>query len=190
MKRIAIFASGNGSNAENMINYLRDSGLGWTVALVLSDRPEAKVIQRAVRLDVPYAVVSKTELRDSDIMIGLMERYSVDAIVLAGFLRMIPGFLIERYPGRIVNIHPSLLPKYGGKGMYGRHVHEAVVAAKESETGITIHLVDEHCDGGRIIFQARTAVAPDDTAAEVEEKIHELERLHFPCVTAAFLSGL
>ena len=171
MKRIAIFASGNGSNAENMINYFRDSGLGWTVALVLSDRPEAKVIQRAVRLDVPYAVVSKTELGDSDIMIGLMERYSVDAIVLAGFLRMIPGFLIERYPGRIVNIHPSLLPKYGGKG-------------------ITIHLVDEHCDGGRIIFQARTAVAPDDTAAEVEEKIHELERLHFPCVTAAFLSGL
>ena len=153
MKRIAIFASGNGSNAENMINYFRDSGLGWTVALVLSDRPEAKVIQRAVRLDVPYAVVSKTELGDSDIMIGLMERYSVDAIVLAGFLRMIPGFLIERYPGRIVNIHPSLLPKYGGKGMYGRHVHEAVVAAKESETGITIHLVDEHCDGGRIIFQ-------------------------------------
>ena len=169
MKRIAIFASGNGSNAENKINYLRDSGLGWTVALVLSDRPEAKVIQRAVRLDVPYAVVSKTELGDSDIMLGLMERYSVDAVVLAGFLRMIPGFLIERYPGRIVNIHPSLLPKYGGKGMYGRHVHEAV---------------------GRIIFQARTAVAPDDTAAEVEEKIHELERLHFPCVTAAFLLGL
>ena len=187
MKRIAIFASGNGSNAENMINYLRDSGLGWTVALVLSDRPEAKVIQRAVRLDVPYAVVSKTELGDSDIMIGLMERYSVDAIVLAGFLRMIPGFLIERYPGRIVNIHPSLLPKYGGKGMYGRHVHEAVVAAKESETGITIHLVDEHCDGGRIIFQARTAVAPDDTAAEVEEKIHELERLHFPLCYSRFL---
>lgn len=179
MKRIAIFASGNGSNAENIIRYFREEGRAADVALVVCNRQDAGVLGRAERLGVRSVVMTRAEINDSERMSALLEGCRVDVIVLAGFLLMIPSFLIERYRGRIVNIHPSLLPKFGGKGMYGRYVHEAVVAAGETQTGITIHHVSEDCDGGRIIFQACTAVEPSDTPADVEAKVHALEREHF-----------
>lgn len=180
MKRIAIFASGNGSNAENIIRHFQAAPRGGEVALVVCNKAEAGVIGRASRLNVPVEVLTGAEIRDPERMLPILERYAVDVIVLAGFLLMIPSFLIERYHERIVNIHPSLLPKFGGKGMYGRHVHEAVVAAGEKETGITVHFVSDKCDEGRVISQISVSLTPDDTSESVEEKIHQLERLHFP----------
>ncbi len=180
MKRIAIFASGNGSNAENIIRHFQDAPRGGEVVLVVCNKPEAGVIGRASRLNVPVEVLTGAEIRDPERMLPVLERYGVDVIVLAGFLLMIPSFLIERYHERIVNIHPSLLPKFGGKGMYGRHVHEAVVAAGETESGITVHFVSDKCDEGRVISQISVALTPEDTPESVEEKIHALERLHFP----------
>lgn len=180
--RIAVFASGNGSNAENMIRYFNQASDRGKVVLVVTNRPGAKVIQRAESLGVDVEVMTRAAINDPGCMLGLLDRYEVDVIVLAGFLLMVPGFLLERYSGRIVNVHPSLLPKYGGKGMYGIHVHEAVVAAGDSESGITIHHVSDVCDGGEIIFQASVEIAPDDTPGDVERKIHSLERMHFPRV--------
>lgn len=182
MKRIAIFASGNGSNAENIIRHFQAAPRGGEVALVVCNKAEAGVIGRASRLNVPVEVLTGAEIRDPERILPVLERYAVDVIVLAGFLLMIPSFLIERYHERIVNIHPSLLPKFGGKGMYGRHVHEAVVAAAEKETGITVHFVGDRCDEGRVIFQAKVAVTEVDTPETVERKIHQLEREHFPRV--------
>lgn len=188
MRHLAIFASGNGSNAENIISYFNDRRRGeWEVAVVVCNRPDAFVLERARRLGVASVVLTKGQFNDPATLLGVMDRYGVDAIALAGFLLMVPAFLIGRYHDRIVNIHPSLLPKFGGRGMYGRRVHEAVVAAGERESGITIHVVDEECDGGRIIFQATTEVRPTDTAADVEAKIHELEKRHFPAVLADYL---
>lgn len=182
MKRIAIFASGNGSNAENIIRYFRQFPSDGKVVLVVCNRAGAGVIERAHRLGVELRVMTRDEINDPEMMLPLMDEFGVDVVVLAGFLLMVPGFLIERYHDRMVNVHPSLLPKYGGKGMYGRYVHEAVVAAGDKESGITIHLVSEQCDEGRIIFQASVSVLPTDTPADVESKIHDLERLHFPRV--------
>ena len=152
-KRIAIFASGNGTNAENIIRYFNDNerSCGGEVALIGCNRPDAMVLQRADRFGVPSAVMTKTELNDPDTILPLLDRHAIDMIVLAGFLLMMPVFIIERYQEKIINIHPSLLPKYGGKGMYGHHVHAAVVAAGETETGITVHFVSERCDEGNII---------------------------------------
>ena len=138
---------------------------------------------------MPAVVLSRSEINDQAILSDLLDGYSVDGIVLAGFLLMLPGFVTERYRDRIVNIHPSLLPKYGGKGMYGRHVHEAVVNAGESVTGITIHLVDEEYDSGRVLFQASTDVAPTDTPADVESKVRILELQHYPRVIAETFVG-
>lgn len=180
VKRIAVFASGNGSNAENLVRYFRDHECGAEVAVIVCNKSEAGVLERASRLGVPAHVMPGAEIRDAERMLPLLDEYGVDVIVLAGFLLMVPDFLLERYPDRVVNIHPSLLPKYGGKGMYGHHVHEAVVAAGESETGITVHLVTDRCDEGRVLFQARVEVTPDDTPTTVEAKVHELERIHFP----------
>lgn len=184
MKRVAIFASGNGTNAENITRYFQSSVPDGEIALVISNNPEAEVIRRSMDLGVDTVVMSRQEINDPAQMLGLLEKYSIDIIVLAGFLLRIPPFLTQRYPDRIVNIHPALLPGYGGKGMYGHHVHEAVVAAGEKETGITIHYVNENYDEGRIIFQAKTPVAPDDTPADVESKVHVLEKEHFPRVIA------
>lgn len=187
--RIAIFASGNGSNAENIINYCAaNPDCGMEVALVVSNRSNAGVIERARNLGTPVLVMTKAWINDPEVMLDVLNRYSVDGIALAGFLLMIPHFLLERYPGRIINIHPSLLPKYGGKGMYGRYIHEAVVAAGETETGITIHHVSSECDGGSIIFQASIPVAKGAIPEEVESSIHELERKHYPRVLADILS--
>lgn len=184
MKRVAIFASGNGTNAENITRYFQSSVPDGEIALVISNNPEAGVIRRSMDLGVDTVVMSRQEINDPAQMLGLLEKYSIDIIVLAGFLLRIPPFLTQRYPDRIVNIHPALLPGYGGKGMYGHHVHEAVVAAGEKETGITIHYVNENYDEGRIIFQAKTPVATDDTPADVESKVHVLEKEHFPRVIA------
>lgn len=190
MERIAIFASGNGSNAENIIRYFQaNPGLG-EVVLVVCNRPGAGVIERAARLGVDTRVMSRAEINDPSVMLPLMESHAVGFIVLAGFLLMVPSFLTERYHGRMLNIHPSLLPKFGGKGMYGHYVHEAVVAAGETETGITIHLVSDECDGGRVVFQASVPVGPDDTPSDVEAKVHELERIHFPRVVGECLERL
>lgn len=189
-KRIAIFASGNGSNAENIIRYFQKEDSEAEVVLVVSNRADAKVLQRAETLGIPAIVVPKKDFNNESFMAGLMRDNGVDLIVLAGFLLMIPDFLISLYPEKIVNIHPSLLPKFGGKGMYGSHVHEAVVAAGEKESGITIHFVNENCDGGRIIYQATTPVEPTDTPDDVAAKVHALEYLHFPRVIAETVKTL
>lgn len=178
--RIAVFASGNGSNAENIIRYFREADRGAEVVLVVTNKADARVIARAGRLGVDCRVMTAAEIRDPERMLPLLESYGIDLIVLAGFLLMVPPFLISRYPDRIINIHPALLPKFGGKGMYGRHVHEAVVAAGERESGITVHFVSEKYDEGRIIAQVATAVSPSDTPADVEAKIHRLEQENFP----------
>lgn len=180
--RIAVFASGEGSNMENIVRYCRDTDRRAEVALVVCNRAEAGAVGRAESLGVDCAVISRSLLNDQAAMEALLDRHCIDAIALAGFLLMIPDFLIRRYRGRIVNIHPSLLPRHGGKGMYGRHVHEAVVAAGDAVTGITVHMVSEVCDEGRILFQASVAVDAADTAADVERKIHVLEAEHYPRV--------
>lgn len=187
---IALLASGNGSNAENIIRYFRDHPeCGINVALVVCNKPDAKVLERARNLGVPAKVVVSKDFRNEDIIMTILEEYHIDGIVLAGFLLMVPDFILKCFPDRILNIHPSLLPKFGGKGMYGHHVHEAVVAAGEKETGITVHKVSDKCDEGEIVFQARVAVTPEDTAETVEAKIHRLEQQHFPQVIAEYFAS-
>lgn len=179
MTNVAIFVSGNGTNCENIIRHFSDSP-DIHIALVVSNRADAPALARAERHGVATAVVTKTELADEDKVTALMRQYGIGFIVLAGFLLMVPAYLTRRFDRRIINIHPALLPKYGGKGMYGRHVHEAVKANGETETGITIHYVSNVCDGGEIIFQARTPVAPDDTPDDIAAAVHRLEQRHFP----------
>ena len=181
MKKIVLFASGNGTNAENIIRYFNKKGTAEVVA-VFTNRPQAGVIKRAGKLDVPVFVFSQEQFTHPDKLIRQLEGLGTDLIVLAGFLWKIPDALIRRYPQRIINIHPALLPAYGGKGMYGRHVHEAVLAAGEQKSGITIHYVNENYDEGQIIFQAETEVSPSDTPETLAEKVHRLEYLHFPVV--------
>ena len=176
---IAIFASGGGTNAENIIRYFQDSELVHT-ALVVSNKADVPVLQKAQQLGVRTQVVTKAQLNDEAVMMPLLHEYAVDFIVLAGFLPLIPDFLVEAYPRRIVNIHPSLLPKYGGKGMWGHHVHEAVKAAGETETGMTVHWVTPVCDGGEIIAQYRVALSPEDTADDIAAKEHVLEMKYYP----------
>lgn len=188
--RIAVFASGNGSNAENIIRYFQNDSDIAEVALVVCNKKEAVVISRASSLGVPVEIVTRAQLNDPEFFLDLLRRYQIDFIALAGFLLIIPPFLTDAYNGRMVNIHPSLLPKYGGKGMYGHHIHEAVVAAGEKETGITIHSVSDDCDGGEILFQTKIAVEPGDTPADVEANIHALEKEHYPRVIAEIIRAL
>ena len=178
---IAIFASGSGSNCENLIRYFADSE-SVNCALVVSNKPDAYALTRAERLGVPTAVTPKADLHNPDVMLPLLKKYDIGFIVLAGWLPLIPDFLIEAYPHKIINIHPALLPKYGGKGMWGHHVHEAVKAAGETETGMTVHWVTPVCDAGEIIAQYRVAISPDDTVEDIAEKEHQLEMQHFPKV--------
>ncbi len=178
---IAIFVSGGGTNCENIIRYFKDSEEVCT-ALVISNKAEAPAVGKALKLGVPVQVVSKTELNDEGVMMSLLRQYAIDFIVLAGFLPLIPDFLVETFPRRIINIHPSLLPKYGGKGMWGHHVHEAVKAAGETETGMTVHWVTPVCDGGDIIAQYRVALLPEDSAETISDKEHVLEMKYYPLV--------
>lgn len=185
---IAIFVSGSGSNCENLIKYFAGSDrIGC--ALVVSNKPDAYALVRAKNLGVPTAVVTKPELNDETVMLPLLREYNIQFIVLAGFLPLVPNFLIDAFPRRIVNIHPSLLPKYGGRGMWGHHVHEAVKAAGETESGITIHWVTPVCDGGGIIAQYRVALSPDDTPDDIFDKVHALEMTYFPQVVEQVLLG-
>ncbi|MEM9326847.1 MAG: phosphoribosylglycinamide formyltransferase [Bacteroidota bacterium] len=178
MKNIAIFASGNGSNAENIIKFFRGSETAC-VTLVLSNKANAYVLQRAKALEVPTRVFGRESLKDGLVLSSLQEA-QIDFIILAGFLWLLPASLIRAYPDQIINIHPSLLPKYGGKGMYGNKVHQAVIENGETESGITIHLVNEEYDKGKILLQARVDVNPEDTPDSLAMKIHQLEYQHFP----------
>jgi len=178
-KRIAIFASGSGSNCENLIRYFEGSE-SVRCALVVSNKSDAYVLERAQRLGVPTAVMPKAQLNDPEAMLPLLKKYDIDFIVLAGFLPLVPNFLLDAFPRRIVNLHPALLPKYGGKGMWGHHVHEAVKAAGETETGMTVHWVTPVCDGGDIIAQYKCEIAPSDSVDDIAEKEHQLEMRYFP----------
>ena len=178
---IAVFASGSGSNCENLIQYFSEKPCA-RVALVISNKADAYVLERVKQLGVPSAVVPKTELQKPEVVMTLMEQYQIGFVVLAGFLPLIPNYLIDAFPSKMVNIHPSLLPKYGGKGMWGHHVHEAVKAAGETETGMTVHWVTPQCDAGDIIVQYRVALSPSDTADDIAAKEHLLEMEHFPKV--------
>lgn len=178
---IAILASGSGTNAENIIRYFDKNKL-INVALVLSNKKDAFVLPRAENLGIPTFVFSKNELNESDCVLTVLKEYKIDFIILAGFLLRIPEIITNAFPDKIINIHPSLLPKYGGKGMYGEKVHEAVVASGEKESGITIHYVNEKYDEGNIIFQASCKILPSDTADKVAAKVHELEYKYFPTV--------
>ncbi len=186
MKRIIIFASGSGSNAENIITYFQQRE-SVSVVLVMTNNPHAKVLERCKRLKISALSFNKTAFRKQEIVHSLLKEINPDLIVLAGFLWKIPEYLVKAFPNKIINIHPALLPKYGGKGMYGMHVHEAVRANNETETGITIHYVNEHYDEGGIIFQAKCDVDKSDSAEDIAEKIHELEMEHFPKVIESIL---
>lgn len=186
---IAIFVSGSGTNCENLIKYFADSER-VNCALVVSNRFDAYALVRAERLGVPTAVTPKAELNNPDVMLPLMRQYRIDFIVLAGFLPLVPNFLIDAYPHRIVNIHPALLPKYGGKGMWGRHVHEAVKAAGETETGMTVHWVTPVCDSGEIIAQYKVALSPDDSVDDIAEKEHLLEMRYYPKILETIFSEI
>lgn len=186
MKKIVVFASGSGTNAENIIKYFQNSATASVVG-VFSNNASAKVIDRAQKWHVPSHVFSKQQLNEGDVLQKL-QSIQPDLIVLAGFLLKVPQNLIDAYPNKIINIHPALLPKFGGKGMYGMHIHQAVVANKEKETGITIHYVNENYDEGAIIFQTAVVLTSEDTVADVAVKIHELEQRHFPVIIESVLN--
>lgn len=184
MINLAVFASGGGTNCENIIRYFKGSDKVH-VALVVANKAGIPALEKAERLGVPTRVLSKADLNREDVALPLMKEYSIDFIVLAGFLLVIPDFLIREYDRRIINLHPALLPKFGGMGMYGHHVHEAVKAAGETETGMTVHWVSGKVDGGGIIAQFRTPISPDDTPDDIAAKEHVLEMEHFPQVIEA-----
>jgi len=188
MKRIALFASGAGSNVENIIRYFSNSG-ELEFPLIVSNRPDAQVHERAKKYKIPSFVFMKNDFEDGTVL-KLLQEKAIDLIVLAGFLLKVPDNLIEAYRDRIINIHPALLPKFGGKGMYGSHVHEAVVASMEKETGITIHYVNENYDEGKVIFQAKCPVLPADSPDDVAAKVHALEYEHFPRVIGEVASRI
>lgn len=187
-KKIVIFASGNGSNAENIIRYFQDRGTARVIA-VFSNNRTAKVLRRAHDLKVKALHFDREALYDSDDVLNLLKDMRPDLIVLAGFLWIFPNKILKRFPDKVINIHPALLPKYGGKGMYGMNVHKAILEQKEVETGISIHYVNEKYDEGEIIFQATTTIDPEDTVEEIAQKIHQLEYEHFPKVIEKLLSS-
>ncbi len=179
MKKIAIFASGSGSNAENIIQYFAQKPQ-FCVKSVFCNVPDAYVLERAKKYRIPSFVFNREEFRNPDKEFRQLQEQEIDFIVLAGFLWLMPSFITAAWPNKIVNIHPALLPAYGGKGMYGHHVHEAVIAAGEKESGITIHYVNDHYDQGAIIFQAKCPVLPTDTPDDLAARVHELEYRYFP----------
>lgn len=179
MKRIAIFGSGAGTNAENIIRYFRNHP-SVEVSLIVSNKPDSGIVQKAKSYGIPVSVVERKTFEDCTDLVRNLAELKTDLIVLAGFLWKIPDVLLKAYHNRIVNIHPSLLPKYGGKGMYGSKVHQAVKAAGDAETGITIHYVNEHYDEGEIIHQEKVIVGPNDSEEEIAQKVQELEHQLFP----------
>lgn len=186
MVNIAIFVSGSGSNCENIIRYFQTNEQ-VNIALVVSNRADAYALTRAKNLNVPSVVLPKADFNNEEKVLKLMADHRINFIVLAGFLLMIPDWLIAAYQRRMINLHPALLPKFGGIGMYGHHVHDAVRKANETETGMTVHWVSKVCDGGEIIAQFRTPITPDDTPDDIADKEHILEMEHFPQVIEAVL---
>ncbi|MDN3491445.1 phosphoribosylglycinamide formyltransferase [Winogradskyella bathintestinalis] len=186
MKRIVIFASGSGSNAENLIKFFHNSDKA-SVIQVLTNNPHAKVLDRCKKLNVSALSFNRIAFSKSEDVLNILKAAQPDLIILAGFLWKFPAFILENFENKVINIHPALLPKYGGKGMYGKYVHEAIVTNKETDTGITIHYVNEHYDEGAIIFQAKCPVLSTDSVEDVAEKIHLLEMEHFPRVVNELL---
>ncbi len=186
MNRIVILASGNGSNAQRITEYFANNSDVEVVAF-LTNKTTAKVLERAKKLQIPAFSFNRVAFSDSDAVIRLLQSLHPSMIVLAGFLWKIPSAMVEAFPNKIINIHPALLPKYGGKGMYGNHVHQAVKDNNEPETGITIHYVNEHYDEGTIIHQAKVAIEPSDTVEGIASKIHQLEYEHFPRIIEKLL---
>jgi phosphoribosylglycinamide formyltransferase-1 len=188
-KKIAIFASGSGTNAEKIMSYFQHHELG-EVSLVLSNKPDAYVLERARKYNVPTHVFDRERFYNSTEVLDLMTSTGISLVVLAGFLWLVPTDLIRAFPDRMINIHPALLPKYGGKGMYGRYVHEAVLKNKEKESGISIHFVNEVYDDGKIIRQEKCEVKPDDTPETLAQRIHLLEYRYYPLVIEELLQVL
>ena len=186
-KKLAVFVSG--TNCENIIRYFRGSERG-EVALVLSTTTGCLALEKAQRLGVPTMFMSREDFRSGNRLLPVMDSFKIDFIVLAGFLQLVPDFLLGRFDHAIINIHPALLPKFGGKGMYGHHVHEAVKAAGETETGMTVHWVTKDYDAGEIIAQFRVPVYPDDTPDDIAYREHLLEMEHFPKVIEGLLGDL
>jgi phosphoribosylglycinamide formyltransferase-1 len=187
LKKIAILASGSGTNAENLIKYFNQQSAAGRVVFVLTNNPDAGVINRCKKLAVSVFVMSNTEFENPVNVLQLLQKNEIDLLVLAGFLRKINPQLIEAFPDKIINIHPALLPAYGGKGMYGNKVHEAVISHAAHESGITIHYVNDRYDEGKIIFQAACPLEKGETVVSLAEKIHQLEHLHFPKVLEQLL---
>ncbi len=177
--RIAILASGGGSNARKIMEHFRNSDIA-EVALVVSNKKDAGVLKIANEYHVPTLLIERQDFYQTNKFLTELEEREIEFIVLAGFLWLVPAYLVKAFSGKILNIHPALLPKYGGKGMYGHHVHEAVKAAGETESGPTIHWVNEHYDEGNILFQARCTINPEDTADDIARKVLELEHTHYP----------
>jgi phosphoribosylglycinamide formyltransferase-1 len=186
MEKIAIFASGSGTNAQRIIEYFKGHQF-IVVDLVLSNNPEAFVLTRAKSSGIPTVIFTRKEFYETEEVLSILKDRKITFIVLAGFLWLIPHYLLLEYADRIVNIHPALLPGYGGKGMYGMRVHESVIKSGDKETGITVHMVNERYDEGQIIFQSRCKVEADDTPESLAQKVHALEYEHYPRIIEALL---
>lgn len=186
MKNIAVFASGNGTNAQRLIEWFSGKECA-RISRILTNNPEAYVMERAKKAHIPCTLFTREEWKNTEKVDAILKSDGTDFIVLAGFLWLVPARLVHQYPNRIVNIHPALLPKFGGKGMYGHHVHEKVIEMKEPESGITIHYVSEHYDEGSVIFQAKCPVLPGDTPDTLADRIHVLEHTHYPEVIEKLL---
>ena len=178
-KKLAIFASGSGSNAQNICNYFANHP-DVKVVLICTNRPDAFIVKRAKKLNIPITFITKTELNNFSGLHKKLQAAKIDIIILAGFLLKLPTIMVEKYPNRILNIHPSLLPKYGGKGMYGNNVYKAVLENKEIESGISIHFVNQNYDEGKIILQEKCSVSANETLETLTVKIHQLEQKYFP----------
>lgn len=188
-KRIAIFASGSGSNAQKIMEHFKRSN-DAEVVLILTNNPDAYVLQRADNFEIPSHIFDRKEFYQTDKVVHLLKNLNVDLVVLAGFLWLVPQNLLEAFPNKIINIHPSLLPKYGGKGMYGEHVHLAVLADKEQESGITIHFVNSKFDEGEIIHQSKFKIDKGDDLKMMKFKVQQLEHQHFPKVIEGLLKKM
>jgi len=189
MKRIAIFASGSGSNAENIAHYF-ESNPEVEISIILSNKTDAFVLERAKKLNIPSQTFTRNDFYETASIVNLLKEKQIDLIVLAGFLWLVPDSLIKAYSDAIINIHPALLPNYGGKGMYGMNVHKAIIANKEKESGITIHVVNEKYDDGETILQAKCQIEENDTAEDLANKIHELEYEYFPRAVEEYLNKI
>jgi phosphoribosylglycinamide formyltransferase-1 len=179
--RIAVFASGSGSNAQRISEYFTGTGMA-EISVIYTNNPDAYVLERAKILGIPSVLFNRDTFYNTPSVLSDLKRREIDWIVLAGFLWLVPGYILQAFPDKIINIHPALLPAYGGKGMYGMKVHEAVIDSGDKQSGITIHYVNEHYDEGDIIFQARCTVDDEDTPEMLAAKIHELEYEHYPRV--------